>query len=139
MRNLFLSVAALSVLFYSSCAEKEAKRIDMKQVAQFEDSIPHIIPGARSIHTLQKDDATEFKLIVGSPSFYTASDDNKQSAAIRTGLMVLHVLGPDNSIKNATLVLTKKDNDNQENRIPEDGISLDMKIDSLKKVLYPAK
>jgi len=139
MKNLVLSVAALSVLLYTSCAEKEAKRIDMNQVAQFEDSTSHIIPGTQSIHTLQLEDPTEFKLIVGSPSFYTADADKKQAAAIRTGLMVLHVLGPDNSIKNATLVLTKKDNDNQEKRIPADGISLDMKIDSLKKILYPAK
>ena len=138
MRTLVLSFIALTILFSLSCKEKEAKRIDMNQVAQFEDSIPHIIPGTRSIHTLQKEDEdTKFSLIVGSPGFYAAADDKKQAAAIRAGIMVMHVLGPDNSIESARLVLTQKDND--EKKIPDDGIILDMKIDSLKKVLYPAK
>ena len=113
---------------------KEQKRITMGQVTQFQDSIPKIIPGTRSIHVLQHDESDRVMIIVGSPSFYNAADDKKQQAAIHTGMMILHVLGPDNNISIATLVLSKKDT--EEDKVPDDGIKIDMKIDSLQKVIY---
>jgi|GEM_PF-2493499 len=131
-----LSCLLAAAALFSACKMKEEKRIDMNQVNQFQDSIPHLVPGARSIHTVQDNDATNVILIVGSPSFYTASDAAKKKAAINTGLMVLHVLGADNNLKTGTLVISRKDNDSIA-RVPEDGIKLDMKIDSLSKVLFP--
>ncbi len=135
MKNTLVSISVIVAFGATFSGCKEQKRIDMTQVTQFQDSIPKIIPGTKSIHTIQDDDASKVMIIVGSPSFYDANADQKQQAAINTGLMVLHVLGPDNSITKATLMIAKKDMDN--NEVPKDGISIDMKIDSLKKVLYP--
>jgi hypothetical protein len=59
------------------------------------------------------------------------------SSAIRVGMMVLRVLGPDNNLSTGTFVVSKKDNDGD--KIPDDGITADMKLDSLKKLLFPAK
>jgi hypothetical protein len=140
MKYPFSYMPLLGIIFFTSCGLqflKEQKRIDMTQVNQFQDSIPHIISGVRSIHTIQDDDASKVTIIVGAPSFYNSGNDKQQQAAIRTGMMVLHVLGPDNSISKATLVLSKKDSD--EVKVPADGIILDMRIDSLRKVIYPAK
>lgn len=137
MRNIALYATLFLATIICSCGLKEQKRIDMTQVQQMQDSIPGIIPGVRSIHIIQDDDYSKVMIIVGTPSFYDASDGKKQQAAVNTGAMVMHVLGADNSISKATLVLTKKDMDTKE--VPADGISLDMKIDSLKKVIYPAK
>ncbi len=119
----------------ASCGLKEMKRIELPQATQMQDSVAKLIPGYYSGHVMQDDDFSKVVIIVGAPGFYDASADMKQLAAIRTGIMLLNVLGPDLSITNATLVITKKDNN--DNKIPEDGISLDMKIDSLKKVMFP--
>lgn len=122
-----------SVAFMSSCAIKEQKRIDMTQVTQIEDSIPNIVPGVRSIHTIQKDDdLSKVIIIVGAPSFYGAADDKKQQAAVNTGRMLLHVLGSDASITSAMLVITKKDQD-AGTQVPPDGISLPIDIEAMKK------
>jgi hypothetical protein len=130
--------AILSLLiFAASCGLKEQKKITTDQSTQFEDSIPHIIPSARSIHTMQNDDITKVTIVVGDPSFYTSDPAAKQQAAIRVGLMVLHVLGPDNNLNTGTFAVTKKDDNND--KLPADAITADMKIDSLKKILFPAK
>lgn len=138
MKNIIVCAAILSpILFTSSCDETDdaSKRINVTHTTQFEDSIPNIIPGTRSIHTLQDNDYKKAMIIVGSPSFYAASADDQQRAAVRTGQMVLHVLGAEGKVEEAKLVITKLDNN--ENKAPADGISLDMKIDSLKKVMFP--
>jgi hypothetical protein len=138
MKNILLLLLSVSsVVFINGCGLKEQKRIEMTQVQQMQDSIPKIIPGVRSIHIIQDDDYSKVMIIVGTPSFFDANDDRKQQSAINTGAMVLHVLGADNSLSKGTLVITKKDMDTKE--VPADGISIDMKIDSLKKVIYPGK
>lgn len=138
MKNIIVCAAILSpILFTSSCDETDdaSKRMNLTHTTQFEDSIPNIIPGARSVHTIQDNDYKKAMMIVGSPSFYAASADDQQRAAVRTGQMVLRVLGTEGKLEEAKLVITKLDNN--ENKAPADGISLDMKIDSLKKVMFP--
>jgi hypothetical protein len=127
----------LIAIGYMGC--KEYKPIDMNQVTQLEDTIlkSQLIPGTSSIHTLQDADYTKVKVIIGNVSLYSAGTDAKQNAAIKVGTALLHILGPDNNLSSATLVITKevrKDVDN-----PPDGISLDMKFDSLKKAINPGK
>lgn len=130
---LFAIPAFCILAAFSGCREQQ--RINMNQVARIEDSIPHIVPGARSIHTLQDDDYSKVTIIVGSPSFYKASDADKQQVAIRVGTMLMDVLGAGNSISTGTLILTQKDSNL--NEVPADGIALDMKADSIKKAMYP--
>ena len=112
---------------------KEPKKITIEQLHAIEDSIPHIFPNARTIHTIQNDDYNNLRLIVADPVFYNATPEQEQAMAIRTGAMILHVLGPDNSIIKATLILTKDTrNDNED---PADAIKTDMKLDSLEQVM----
>jgi hypothetical protein len=138
MRIHAISAALLTTVLMASCSGfKEQKMIDMTQVAQFEDSLPTLVQGIRSIHTLQKDDPTEVTIILGDPSFYAAPDADKQKAAVRVGSMIMRVLGADNSITQGTLVISQKDKDLKE--IPADGIKVDMKIADTKKAMYPGK
>jgi hypothetical protein len=134
------SLTTLTVLLcacaWTGC--KEYKRIDMNQVNQIEDSVlkSQIVPHTSFVHILQDDDYTKASVVVGNARLYD-DKDNIQSAAIRTGMMLLRVLGPDNNLSTGVFVVSKKDN--AENKLPDDGISADMRIDSLKKVLYPKK
>ena len=134
MKKLLLPVSIFALFATANSGCKELKRIDMVQVNQFQDSMPRIIPAVTSIHTLQDDDYSKVTIIIGDTRLY-ADKDNIPQAAVRVGLMVLRVLGPDNSISTGTFAVTGKDSD--QDKIPDDAITADMKIDSLKKVLYP--
>ena len=133
--------AILSVLiFAASCGLKEQKKIDMTQVAQIEDSIlqAQIVPSTTAIHIYQDNDFNNAYIIIKNDDLYKGKDNSKiQQAAVRTGVMLCHVLGPDMTVSKASLVISI--NDRNEDKVPDDGITADMKIDSLKKVLFPAK
>jgi len=128
------------VLCIASCALKEQKKINMAQVAQIEDSVlnAQIVPGTTSIHIFQDEDYSKAFIIILNQRLYKGKENDKmQQAAVRTGQMLARVLGPDMTVSQATLVVSL--NDPNEDKVPADGISTDMKIDSLKKVFYPAK
>jgi hypothetical protein len=52
-------------------------------------------------------------------------------------MAILRIVGPGNNLSTAQLVITTKDSN--EDKVPDDGKTADMKIDSLNKVLYPKK
>ena len=133
-KTIFYTVFFASVMMLG-CKETGYKRIDMAQVHQLEDSIPHLIPGVSTIHTIQDDDYTKVRVIIGDVSFYSASPDVKQQAANKVAITLLRILGPDNNISKGTLVITKNIRDNIDN--PPDGINIEMNFDSLKKIVYP--
>jgi hypothetical protein len=134
MKKLLIPIAIITVITGATLTGcKEPKEITMDQVQAIEDSIPKLFPSARTIHTLQDNDYSNVKLIVADPVFYNATPEQKQAMAIRTGSMILHVLGGDNSITKATLIITK--DTHTENQDPADGIKTDMKIDSLEKAV----
>jgi len=143
MKNLSLLVSLLSLVLAASCGLKEQKRIDMNQVAQIEDSIlkAQIVPNTTSVHIYQNgqdgDYSKAFIIIVNNRLYKSKDNDKMQQSAIRTGLMLARVLGPDMTVSKATLVISM--NDPNEDKVPDDGINVDMKIDSLKKALYPGK
>jgi hypothetical protein len=137
MKKIFAPLALSSVVLISSCANMEMKKIDINQLHQIEDSIPKIVPGTRSIHTLQHDDYSTVTVIVGSPDFYKADQARIQQAAVQAGMAILRIVGPGNNLSTAQLVITTKDSN--EDKVPDDGKTADMKIDSLNKVLYPKK
>jgi hypothetical protein len=133
MKKLLLLPVIIVLLSTALFSCKEYKKIDMEtQVPKIEDGVPKIIPGVATIHTYQDDDYTKVKLIIGSESFYNAGADEKQAAAIKAGQLILNVLGPDNNLFKGTLIITENISDRTEN--PTDGINIDMKIDSLRKV-----
>jgi hypothetical protein len=135
MKNLVLPALLPIVLFTASCL-KEQKKITMTQVAQIEDSLlkGQIIPSTTFVHLLQDDDYTNVTVIIGNARLYKDKDKISQ-AAVRAGLMLTHVLGPDMTVSKASLVISL--NDPNEDKVPADGISADMKMDSLKKVVFP--
>ena len=110
---------------------KEGKRISTEQIQAIEDSIPRLFPTATLVHTNQNEDYNEINLIITDPIFYNAPQQDQQAAAIRSGIMLIHVLGTDLGISRATLVLTKDKSTND--GIPGDGIQTNMHIDSLMK------
>ena len=134
MKKLILPlIVAISVI---SCnALKEQKTITTEQKDAIEDSIPKIIPGVATIHTMRINE--EIKFVIGDARFYSSSAEQKNDAAIRVGTALLHVLGPDFGITKATLIITQDTHNEVDD--PKDGIKTDMKIDSLEKVMYPAK
>ena len=99
MKKLPLLAVLSSIVFASSCANMEMKKIEMSQVDQMTDSIlkKQIIPGSLSIHILQDDDYSKVTLIIRNSRLY-AKKEEIQSAAVRSGLMLLNVLGKDASI-----------------------------------------
>ncbi len=121
------AVAAISV----STACKEQKRIDMAQVGELEKGIPKIIPSVATIHTIQKDDYSMVKIIIGDPSFYNAPEEKRKADAVKIGQLVLSVTGADNCLTKGVLVVTKDTRSDAE--MPADAMELDMKIDSLNK------
>jgi hypothetical protein len=137
-KSIFQSgfLLALTAGFFG-CKDIGNKRIDIAQVHQLEDSIPTFIPGVSTIHTIQDDDYTKVKVIIGDVQFYNMSPEMKQQAANRMGLALLRILGKDNNLSKATLIVTKNITDNIDN--PPDGINTDANMDSLKKVVYPGK
>ncbi len=140
MRNLSLFAFLPIMLFSASCGLKEQIKINVAQVAQIEDSVlkGQIVPKTISVHILQDEDYSKASIIIVNTGLYNSKDNDKmQYAAIRTGMMLSRVLGPEMSLSKATFVISL--NDPNDNKVPADGISFDMKIDSLKKVLYPGK
>ena len=140
MKNKSLFTILPVILFTASCGLKEQVKINMAQVAQIEDSMlkGQIIPKTVSVHILQDEDYSKANFIIGNKALYSSKDSNKmQKAAIRTGLMLARVLGPEMSLSKGTFIISCNDHD--DNKIPADGMSFDMKIDSLKKVIFPPK
>ena len=135
MNKLRLTIALITLFAFAGSGCKEYKRIDMTQVEQIYDSLK-TIPGITSMHVLQDDDYTKVTIIIGDPRLY-AQSYNVQPVAVKVGSMVLHVLGPDNNLSKGIFAVSKKDDD--KDKIPDDGIIGDMKIDSLKKVIFTGK
>lgn len=129
IRNFGIIVAAAVVTSMSAC--KEQKRIDMAQVSELEKGIPKIIPSVATIHTIQKDDYSMVKIIIGDPAFYNAPEDKRKADAVKIGQLVISVTGADNCLTKGVLVVTKDTRSDTE--MPADAMELDMKIDSLNK------
>ncbi|GAA4463562.1 hypothetical protein GCM10023093_12310 [Nemorincola caseinilytica] len=125
------AILPLVSLVLISC---EGKKLDMGQVHRYNDTIPTIIPNLSTVQT-RVDDNEQLKLLVGSPRFYHETPDKMQAAAIKAGQAALVVFG--DGLKTGTLIVTKELEDHLED--PEDGIKVDMKIDSLKKAMAPGK
>jgi hypothetical protein len=135
MKKLILPASfALFALANSGC--KEYKPINMSQVEQIYDSLK-TIPGVFSMHVLQDDDYSKVTVILGDVALYNAGKDQVQQTASKVGMMVLHVLGPDNNISTGIFAVAKKDPDKEE--IPQDAIKADMNINDLKKVAFSSK
>jgi len=132
MRKVFIPVATtiIAVMLASCNAMKEPKQMTIDQKNAIEDSLPKIFPTAVTLHTIQDEDYN-IKLVIGDAKFYPSSPAQYQAAAIRTGAMLINVLGADCGVRKATLVITKDTRNNVED--PKDGISTDMKIDSFEK------
>jgi len=134
MKKLLLPIFGVVTILSASCGRMEMKKITMDQVHQVEDSIPKILPGNISMHTLQDDDYSKVVIIIGSPSLFKTDADLQQSEAVRTGMALLRVLGPSNSLSTGRLVFSE--NDFNDDKVPEGSISVDMKLDSLNKVIF---
>ncbi len=135
MKKLKRLVAFASItVFIAICGCKEEVAITMEQVTQIEDSIPKAIPTTSTMNIFVVNNS-ELKIVIGDTRFYNADPVIKQEKANQVGLMALKVLGP--GITKGKLIITKNVVDKLEN--PNDGISTDMNIDSLKKVVFPAK
>jgi len=134
----FYASLALGLIGLASCnGLKEQKAITTDQLKKIEDGIPKVIPTVTLINTRQGDDHTKIKIILGDPTFYNANADEKHSKAVEVGKMVLEVVGVDNSLSDGKLVITKDVKNQAED--PADGITLDMKLDSLNNELYKNK
>jgi len=132
MKKLIAPLAVATVVIATSMLGcKMPKKLTTDQIQAIEDSIPHIFPTATMIHTNQNEDNDKVNLIITDPTFYISTPEQKQAAAIRSGVMLIHVMGADNNLSKATLVITKDKSTND--GIPADGIQTDMKIDSLVK------
>ena len=132
MKKLILPVMLFCAVVISSCSSfKEAKRITDAQRDVVEKEVPKLFPSPTLIHTNQSEDDRSLSIIITDTKFYDASSADKQAAAVKCGAILVHVLGGDNGISKFTLVLTK--NPATDNGIPDDGIKMDMKVDSLIK------
>lgn len=134
MKKLILASVLTAILFASSCANMEMKRIDMAQVDRLNDSLA-TIPGTRSMHVLQDDDYSKVTIIIGNAALFNAGKEKVEETATKVGMMVLHVLGPTNNISTGIFAVSPKDDDKAQ--IPEGAITADMKINDLKKVAFP--
>lgn len=134
MNNKIVSVVALLSLTAGVAGCDGEKTLNMAQVHQLEDSVAKEIPSIATIQTKVVDNSN-LKVIIGDVKFYTASPEQKQQAAVRVGQMALQIFGADNRLVKGTLVVTKDLRNNDE--VPADGVSTDMKIDSLKKTPKP--
>lgn len=130
MKKLILPIT-VALIAAASCKETAYQGINMDQVRQLEDSIPTLIKGVSTIHTIQNSDYTNVTIIIGDVPFYSASPEVKQEAANRVGLALLRILGKENNISKATLVVTQNVKDNNDN--PPDGIKTEIDIEALKK------
>lgn len=127
MKKIALTIVmGCAVFVWAAC--NQPKELNMAQVHQLEDSIPHLVPGASTIHTLVEQN-TQLKVIVGDVSFYDAPADKKQAAAQAVGRAALHIFGKD--ISEGQLIITKDLNNSQ--GVPADGVATDMQIDAQKK------
>lgn len=129
--NRLSLIAGAAALIWAGAGCKEYKRISMAQVEQMYDSLK-TIPGVVSMHILQDDDYTNVAVIVGDAPLYDAGKDKVQETADRVGLMLLHVLGPDNNLSRGTFAVARKDLN--EDKIPDDAIKADMHIADAKKI-----
>ena len=131
MKNrISVSIVAIALLgWLPGC--KEQKRIDMAQVNELEKGIPKIIPSVSTIHTIQKDDYSMVKVIIGDPAFYSATEEKRKADAVKVGQLIISLLGADNSLTKGVLIVTKDTRSDSET--PIDAMELDMKIDSLNK------
>jgi hypothetical protein len=134
MQKIFAPLAIGFIALTSCNGLKEQKPLTTDQVHAIEEGIPKIIPTVTLINTRQGDDHSKLKIILGDPTFYNANDDEKRSKAIEVGKMVLQAVGVENTLSEGKLVITKDVKNQSED--PADGISLDMKLDSLNNELY---
>lgn len=134
MQKIFASLVLTSVLFAACNGMKEQKALTTDQIHKIEDGIPKIIPSVTLINTRQGEDHSKVTIILGDPTFYAASDADKQKKAIELGKLVLETAGVENSLHDGKVIITKDIQNQSES--PADGIILNMKLDSLNNELY---
>ena len=133
MNKLLIPIVALIIFACSCSGMMEMKRIDAAQVETIYDSLK-TIPGTYSMHVLQDDDYSKVTVILGNRTLYSSGKERITEASLIVGTMLVNILGPEASISKATFVVTQKDTD--ATAVPEDGISTEIKIDSIKKAIY---
>lgn len=138
MNKLLIPIAAAAICI-TSCKDTEYKRINSDQLRMIEDSVAHLIPDVRTIHTLQNDDddLTKVKIIIGDVTFYAASADAKRAAADRLGLAILRVMGKDNNLKKGIIVFTRNVKDDKENLA--DAINIEIDLAAMQKTAFPGQ
>ncbi len=131
MKKLLVPVILLVVFAAMySCNDEETDSANMQQL---QDSINVYYRTAEAIH-INPEDRENLIIVLGDKSLYAAPQDVKQKEATDIGTMALRIWGKDSYLKKGRLVVTR-DTRNTSNE-PADGITTNINIDSLKKVLF---
>jgi hypothetical protein len=117
-----------AVIFTMSACHTES---DMAAMQQFQDSLFARYPGKVGAIHINPEDRENLIVALGAPALYELSPADRQTEAIQIGAMALRIFGEGSYLKTGRLVLTR-DANNAKND-PADGISTDMKLDSLIK------
>ena len=133
MKKLFLPAIIALIVAISSCKDETSY---MPQEAQMKDSIFKAYPTTVASITIQVLDKTQLNIVLGGARLYAADADKKQQMANDLGLMALRIFGKDSYLKTGRLIITKDERNSSEN--PPDGITTNINLDSLTKIVYPA-
>lgn len=128
-----LPLVALGAIVLTSSACKNYK-IEMADIYKYQDSTVPLIPTAQSVQAKaegESDAPHKLTLIMGVGGFYDATPEQKHEAAIKTGQVALRIFGE--RVANGSLILTRQIRDHKE--IPDDAITMDMKLDSLRQAM----
>ncbi len=128
MKKIVLPVIACSFIAFISACHSES---DMQANQRLTDSLFARYPGKVGAIRINPENRENLVVVLGAPAFYGTSAEDKKQQAVEIGVLALGIFGKESYLKTGRLVITRDVNNTADN--PADGISTDMKLDSLIK------
>lgn len=127
MNKTAIYLAAMAVVVsFASCRGDS----DMAHMQQLQDSVFAAYPGKVGAVHINPEGRENLIVVLGAPGMYDMPEDQRQKEAVAVGAMALRIFGEGNFLKTGRLVFTKDVRNTLD--APADGLTSDMKIDSLK-------
>ena len=127
--RLFFAITLFTYVCNTGC--KEVTNVTNEQILSLRDSIFKIVPS--TVEVAVDPTTNTMKVIIYDISLHRAAPEKKHDLAIEIGEISMYLFGPDNYIKSGKLIVSKEKRERSGGKDPEDGIVIDLKIDSLRE------
>lgn len=128
MKKLILPALLGLIVAVSSCKDEALYTQEMNNMR---DSIFQAYPTTVASISMQVEDKTRLKVVLGGNNLYASANEKKEQMANDLGAMAVRIFGKDSYLKTGILIITKDERNTS--LTPADGVSANMDIEAMKK------